>query len=144
MLGVALAFAATVAAAFMQDVLEALPPYPLLSAPVLLGTAGGILVLIGAIGLLLLKARRTPPSLDVAAMVKLEVTFLVALIVVAATGLLLLGLRATPLLGALLVVHLAAVAALFVSAPYGKFIHVPLRLAALLLFRIEEARNHPR
>jgi citrate/tricarballylate utilization protein len=143
-LGIASAFAATLAAAFTQDVLGVLPPYPLLSAPVLLGTAGGVLVLAGAIGLLILKARRAPGSLDVDAMVKLDVAFLMALIAVAGTGLLLLVLRATPSMGGLLVVHLAAVAALFISAPYGKFVHVPLRLAALLLFRVEEARGGKR
>lgn len=139
--GVMLAFAATVTAAFMQDVLEDLPPYPILSAPVLLGILGGLFVLVGAIGLLALKAKPQARHLEAGGMVKLDVTFLVLLAVVAGTGLLLLAFRATASMGTLLVIHLAAVAALFVTAPYGKFMHVPLRLASLVVFRIEEARN---
>ena len=138
--GVGLAFLATVAAAFMQDVLGQLPPYPLLSVPVISGTLGGAGILIGAAGLLLLKTRRTAKNLDNAGMLKLESIFLWTLLAVAITGLLLLALRGTPLLGALLVVHLATVATLFITAPYGKFVHVPLRLAALLIFRMEERR----
>jgi citrate/tricarballylate utilization protein len=136
--GLGLAFLATVAGAFMQDVLGQVPPFPLLSVPVVSGTAGGIAILSGAIGLLVLKAGRTPKALDVGGMLKLELVFLWTLLAVAATGLLLLAFRGTPLLGPLLVVHLAVVAALFISAPYGKFVHVPLRLAALLIFRMEE------
>jgi citrate/tricarballylate utilization protein len=122
----------------MQDVLGQVPPFPLLSVPVVSGSAGGIAILSGAIGLLVLKAGRTPKALDVGGMLKLELVFLWTLLAVAATGLLLLAFRGTPLLGPLLVVHLAVVAALFISAPYGKFVHVPLRLAALLIFRMEE------
>jgi citrate/tricarballylate utilization protein len=139
--GIGLAFLATVAAAFMQDVLEQVPPYPLLSVPVVSGTLGGACILVGAAGLLVLKTVRTAKNLDNAGMLKLELIFLWTLIAVAATGMLLLAFRGTLFLGSLLVVHLATVATLFITAPYGKFIHVPLRLAALLIFRIEEARG---
>ena len=139
--GVGLAFLATVAAAFMQDVLEQLPPYPLLSVPVISGTLGGVCILMGAAGLLILKTVRTAKNLDNDGMLKLELIFLWTLLAVAATGLLLLVFRGTPFLGLLLVVHLATVATLFITAPYGKFVHVPLRLAALLVFRMEEARG---
>ena len=71
-------------------------------------------------------------------MTGLDVAFLSALLIVAVTGLLLLALRDTAAMGALLVVHLAAVAALFVTHLDGKFLHVPLRLAALYVFRVEE------
>jgi citrate/tricarballylate utilization protein len=136
--GVGLAFFATVAAAFMQDILGIEPPYDLLSVPVISGTAGGIAILIGGGGLLVLKARHNGRELDVRGMLKLEYAFLWTLVAVAVTGLLLLALRGTPVLGPLLVIHLATVGALFLSIPYGKFIHVPLRLAALLIFRMEE------
>jgi citrate/tricarballylate utilization protein len=139
--GVALAFLATVAAAFMQDVLERLPPYPLLSVPVVSGTLGGVCIVIGGVGLLVLKAQRTAKNLDNRGMLKLDLIFLWTLIAVAVTGLLLLAFRGTPYLAPLLVLHLATVATLFITAPYGKFIHVPLRLAALLIFRMEEARD---
>ena len=52
---------------------------------------------------------------------------------------LLLVLRETPLMGMLLVVHLATVLALYVSAPYGKFAHFVYRYAALVQNRLEAA-----
>ncbi len=137
--GMTLAFAATVAGAVMQDLLGQLPPFPLVSAPVILGTLGGIAIVAGAGGLLLLKARHSGRVLDVRSMVGMDVVFLITLIVVAVTGLALFVLRSTPWLGPLLVLHLGCVAALFVTAPYGKFIHVPLRLAALAIFHREDA-----
>src|SRR5690348_4201234 len=50
--GFTLCFAATVVAAFYDNFLGWPPPYPLLSAPVVLGTVGGITLLAGAAGLL--------------------------------------------------------------------------------------------
>jgi citrate/tricarballylate utilization protein len=50
---------------------------------------------------------------------------------------LLLALRETPAMGMLLVVHLATVLALYVSAPYGKFAHFVYRYAALVQNRLE-------
>lgn len=139
--GVGLAFAATISAAFMQDVLKLLPPYPLLSVPVVLGTLGGIAILAGGSGLLALKTNPAARTGAATGMTALDVAFLLTLIVVAATGLLLLALRETAAMGWLLAVHLAAVAALFATAPYGKFLHVPLRLAALFVFRVEESKR---
>jgi citrate/tricarballylate utilization protein len=43
-------------------------------------------------------------------------------------------------MGLLLVVHLSAVLALFVTLPYGKFVHGLYRAAALVKFAAE-ARN---
>ena len=40
-------------------------------------------------------------------------------------------------MGVLLVIHLATVLALYVSAPYGKFAHFLYRYAALVQNRIE-------
>jgi citrate/tricarballylate utilization protein len=137
--GVGLAFLATVTAAIMQHTLDIDPPYSLLSIPVVSGTLGGIAILIGGGGLLALKAGRSKREDDNRGMLKLELVFLWTLLAVALTGLGLLALRGTALLGPLLVVHLATVGALFLTAPYGKFVHVPLRLAALLIFRMEEA-----
>ena len=57
--------------------------------------------------------------------------------VVAISGMLVLMLRETPTMGVLLVVHLATVVALYVSAPYGKFAHVVYRYAALVQNRLE-------
>jgi len=70
---------------------------------------------------------------------RMDVAFLVALGLGAVTGMLTLILRATPLLGTMLVLHIAVLAALYVTAPYGKFVHGVYRLGALLLYRIEAA-----
>jgi citrate/tricarballylate utilization protein len=51
---------------------------------------------------------------------------------VAATGLVLLALRSTGAMGVLLAVHLGCILALFVIAPYSRFVHGTYRLAALL------------
>jgi citrate/tricarballylate utilization protein len=139
--GVALAFAATVAAAVMQDLLGMLPPYPVLSVPVVLGILGGIGIVAGGGGLLTMKFHPVARRGAADGMTSLDVAFLVALLVVAITGLLLLALRDSAAMGTLLAIHLAAVAALFITAPYGKFLHVPLRLAALYIFRIEERQR---
>ena len=67
----------------------------------------------------------------------LDWLFLLSLNVVSITGMLLLILRETPLMAVLLVIHLATVLALYVSAPYGKFAHFLYRYAALIQNRIE-------
>jgi citrate/tricarballylate utilization protein len=137
------ALAATIAAFILQDVFGQLPPYPLLSVPVVLGTAGGIAMIVGASGLLYLKWQSDRAPAD-ANTLKLDWLFLVSLDVVSITGMLLLVLRDTPLMGTLLVVHLATVLALFVSAPYGKFAHFVYRYAALVQNRLESSLTPPR
>jgi citrate/tricarballylate utilization protein len=139
--GAGLTFVATLAAAILQDALDQLPPYPLVSVPVLSGTIGGIFILASAIGLVMLKIDPAARNKTAAGTTALDIAFLALLAVVAATGLLLLCLRTSSSMGALLAVHLAAVAGLLLTAPYGKFLHVPLRLASLLVFRIEEAQR---
>jgi citrate/tricarballylate utilization protein len=130
------AFIATIIAAIMQDVLGQEPPYPILSPPVIFGSLGGIGLIVGATGLLVLKRRSDREPAD-APSLNLDWLFLVALNVVAITGMLLLILRETPAMGVLLVVHLASVLALYVSAPYGKFAHFLYRYAALVQNRID-------
>ena len=62
----------------------------------------------------------------------LDAAFLILVEVVAVTGILLLVMRATAAMGPMLVAHLGAVGGLFVTAPYGKFVHAVHRFAALL------------
>ena len=133
------AFVATIAAAILQDFFDQLPPYPLLSAPVILGSAGGVAMIVGATGLLYLKYRSDRAPAD-ARSLDLDWVFLISLDVVSLTGMLLLILRETPAMGVLLVIHLATVLALYVSAPYGKFAHFVYRYAALVQNRLEESR----
>src|ERR1700686_3698950 len=113
------ALAATIAAFILQDGLRRLPPYPLLSVPGVLGSAGGIAMIVGATGLVYLKWHSDRAPADEATL-KLDWLFLISLDVVSITGMLLLVLRDTPLMGITLLVHLATVLALFVSGPYGK------------------------
>jgi citrate/tricarballylate utilization protein len=51
------------------------------------------------------------------------------------TGLALLVLRHERVMPTLLVVHLGTVLALFVTLPYGKFVHGLYRVAALMMTR---------
>jgi citrate/tricarballylate utilization protein len=130
------ALASTISAFIMQDVFGLLPPYALLSVPVVLGTLGGVAMIVGATGLLALKWRSDRAPADPQTL-RLDWLFLLSLDIVSITGMLLLALRETSAMGALLVVHLATVLALFVSAPYGKFAHVVYRYAALVQNRLE-------
>ena len=130
------AFAASTIAFIYQDFLHWEPPYPILSAPVILGSLGGIAMIVGASGLLYLKGRSDPAPAD-KVHIGMDYVFLVVVDLAAITGMLLVALRDTPAMGSLLIVHLAAVLALFVTAPYGKFAHLVYRYAALVQNRIE-------
>ncbi len=106
-------------------------PYAYASLPVLLGALGGVGLLAGPLGLLL-QRRGRDPALSDPAQENLDRAFLVLLWLTSASGLLLLGLRHHPVMGILLLVHLGVVLALFVTLPYGKFVHGIYRAAALL------------
>jgi len=128
-------FAATLAAGFMQDILGDAPPYPLLSAPVILGTAGGLGMIIGCAGLAVLKARSDPaPRIG-------DFSLLVGLGALAITGMLTLLLRATPAYGLVLVAHLATIVVCLGVAPYTTFVHGGYRFLAIVADNLELART---
>ncbi|HET8579060.1 MAG TPA: tricarballylate utilization 4Fe-4S protein TcuB [Methylomirabilota bacterium] len=129
--------ASTTVAAIYDHFLGWRAPYPLLSWPVALGTIGGLMMVAGTLGLLSLKRRSDAVPAE-PRMVSMDVAFLMALFLTSLTGLLLLALRETPAMGTLLAVHLGAVAALFVTLPYGKFAHLFYRYAALIRNSLEE------
>ena len=132
------ALASTTLAFIYQDFLRELPPYSLFSAPVILGCVGGIGLVIGVSGLLWIKSKSNrEPSSDRA--YGLDYAFLITLGLVALSGMLTLAFRDTKVLGTMLVVHLALVAALFVTAPYGKFVHMVYRTLALVRYHLEDA-----
>ena len=137
--GFLLDFASTSVAAFYDHFLAWQAPYPYFSLPVVLGTVGGIGLLIGTGGMLYLKWRsdRDPAAEP---MLNMDIAFLALLFLTSLTGLLLLALRETAAMGTLLVVHLALVAGLFITMPYGKFAHVVYRYAALVRYAIERRR----
>jgi citrate/tricarballylate utilization protein len=131
--GFLLCFASTSVATLYHYLLGWPAPYPWTSAPVVLGTLGGIGLLIGPVGLLAQKWRRDA-QVTSAASLGMDVAFLVMLFLTSLTGLLLLILRDTGAMGILLAIHLGVVLALFLSLPYGKFVHGLYRLAALIKY----------
>jgi len=137
--GFLLDLAATTIAAFYDHFLGWQAPYPYFSAPVVLGTAGGVGLIIGTAGLLYLKWKSDRAPAD-ASMLNMDVAFLLLLFLTSFTGLGLLALRETAAMGTLLVIHLGFVAGLFITAPYGKFAHVVYRYAALVRYSIEQRR----
>ncbi|GAA4332936.1 tricarballylate utilization 4Fe-4S protein TcuB [Pigmentiphaga soli] len=132
-------FAATCVGTIYHYVFDWHAPYGLLSLPVILGTLGGIGLVIGPAGLLYLKLQRDPNTADVK-QTGMDVAFIVQLLLTSISGLALLAFRETSFLGLLLVIHLGIVMALFVTLPYGKFVHGMYRLAALLKNALEARR----
>jgi citrate/tricarballylate utilization protein len=143
MYGFLLSFASTSVAAAYQGLFGWLPPYGLTSLPVVLGTIGGIGLIVGPAGLLALKRHRDE-ALNDPEQRGLDTAFTVLLLVTSVTGLVLLALREQAFMGLLLIVHLACVLTLFVTLPYGKFVHGIFRSAALLMFRVEMAHRESR
>lgn len=137
--GFMLCFAATCVATVYHYAFSWEAPYGFSSLPVLLGTAGGIGLIIGPAGLLWLKGRQDP-AIAAAAQRGMDAGFLVLLVLTSATGLALLFLRETPAMGTLLAVHLGIVLALFATLPYGKFVHGIYRFAALVRYALERSR----
>lgn len=116
-------------------------PYPVTSLPVLLGTAGGVGLLVGPAGLLWLNLRRHPMHGD-ARQRPMDRGFIALLLLTSATGLGLLAGRGTAAMPLLLAVHLGVVMALFATLPYGKFAHGIYRSAALLKSAIEKRQKN--
>jgi citrate/tricarballylate utilization protein len=140
--GFLLCLAATTVATIYHYVFGWKAPYPFYSLPVVLGTLGGIGLLVGPVGLLALKYQRDPELGDPTQR-GMDSGFLVLLFLVSLTGLLLLFLRETRAMGVLLSIHLGVVLALFLTMPYGKFVHALYRFAALVRFHIERRRPLP-
>jgi citrate/tricarballylate utilization protein len=138
--GFVLCFAATSVAAVYHVGFGWRAPYAYSSLPVVLGTAGGIGLVIGPAGLFWLERRRDRATAD-PAQEGLDRSFVVLLLLSSVTGLLLLVLRETAVMAALLIVHLGVILALFLTLPYGKFVHGLYRLAALTKYALECGRT---
>jgi citrate/tricarballylate utilization protein len=134
--GFVLCFAATCVATLEHYLLGRAAPYPWFDLPVLLGTAGGIGLVLGPLGLLATRGHRDEVLQD-KPRAGMDVAFLVMLLATALTGLLLLVLRGGPAMGVLLALHLGVVFALFITMPYGKFVHGIYRFAALVRYARE-------
>jgi citrate/tricarballylate utilization protein len=135
--GFLLCFASTGVATLYHYALGLKAPYAFTSLPVVLGTLGGIGLLVGPAGLLWLNLRRDPQHGDPAQR-PMDRGFIALLLLTSATGLALLAWRDTAFMALLLAVHLGVVMALFLTLPYGKFAHGIFRSAALLKFAIEK------
>jgi citrate/tricarballylate utilization protein len=111
-------------------------PYAWWDLPVVLGTLGGIGLLIGPAGLLLAKWQRDPALAD-SARTGMDAAFILMLFLTSFSGIVLLLLRDTAAMGPLLALHLGLVFALFITMPYGKFVHGIYRFVALVRYARE-------
>jgi citrate/tricarballylate utilization protein len=134
--GFLLCFASTSVATLYHYAFGWQAPYALNSLPVVLGTLGGLGLLIGPPGLLYLNLRRHPLQGD-ATQRPMDRGFIALLWLTGATGLALLAGRDTGAMALLLAVHLGVVMAFFLTLPYSKFAHGVYRCAALLKWSIE-------
>jgi citrate/tricarballylate utilization protein len=137
--GFMLCLASTSVATLYHYLLGREAPYPWYDLPVLLGTAGGIGLVIGSGGLLVAKRRRRLELRDESHM-GMDIAFIAMLLLTGLSGLVLLVLRETSMMGVLLAVHLGLVFALFVTMPYGRFVHGIYRFAALVRYAAERRR----
>jgi citrate/tricarballylate utilization protein len=134
--GFLLCFAATCVATLYHYLLAREAPYAWWDLPVVLGTLGGIGLLIGPLGLLAAKWQRDVVLAD-QARTGMDVAFILMLFLTSLTGLALLVLRETAAMGPLLALHLGVVFALFITMPYGKFVHGIYRFVALVRYARE-------
>jgi citrate/tricarballylate utilization protein len=138
--GFMLCLASTSIAFFYDHFLNQAAPYPFWSWPVVLGTVGGLALLVGTGGMLYLKKTmdRAPASPEGFGM---DIAFTALLFLTSLTGLLVLMFREAAAMGTLLTVHLGLVLGLFLTMPYGKFIHAVYRYAALVRNALEQKRG---
>ena len=140
--GFMLCFAATSVATIYHYFLGLHAPYALNSLPVILGTLGGLGLVIGPVGLLYLNFQRDPTHGD-QSQKPMDRAFILLLLLISISGLGLLAYRDTVSMSIWLVIHLGFVMGLFLTMPYGKFAHGFYRLAALLKNSIEKRqKNH--
>lgn len=133
-------FASTSSATLMHYLLDMPAPYAWYMPPKILGTLGGLGLVVGPVGLFLARRRRDPMLKDETKN-GLDNAFTAMLFATGLTGLLLMLLRETPGMGLMLALHLGFVLALFLTMPYGKFVHGIYRFAALVLYAVERRRE---
>jgi citrate/tricarballylate utilization protein len=140
--GFMLCFASTSTATVYHYVFGWPAPYGLLSLPKLFGIIGGIGLVIGPLGLLHAKLKRDRMLMDPARF-GMDTAFLVMMLLAGLTGLLLMALRETAAMGVMLAIHLGVVFSLFLTMPYGKFVHGIYRFGALALYAAERRADRP-
>lgn len=135
--GFMLCFASTSVATVYHYAFAWVAPYDLPSLPKLLGSVGGISLMVGAAGLFWLHLRRHPLHGDTQQHA-MDRGFIGLLFFTSASGMGLWWARGTSAMPTLLAVHLGFVMAFFLTLPYGKFAHGVYRSAALLKWAIEK------
>ena len=138
--GFMLCFASTSVATLYHYLLGLEAPYAWYDLPVVLGTIGGIGLIIGPLGLIREKHKQNEDVKNPGTK-GMDMAFLLMLLLTSATGLALLVLRETPAMALLLAVHLGVVFGLFITMPYGKFVHGVYRTAALVRHAWEQQNN---
>ncbi len=131
--GFMLCFASTSVATVYHYAFDWKAPYAYYDLPVVLGSLGGIGLLIGPAGLFLLSRKRDPVLTDTRHR-DMNTAFLAMLFLTSLTGFALMLLRDTGAMGMLLAIHLGVVLGLFLSLPYGKFVHGLYRFLALVKY----------
>jgi citrate/tricarballylate utilization protein len=139
--GFFLCLGATSTATLYHYLLGLQAPYPWYDLPVVLGTLGGIGLVVGPAGLMWAKFKRDPVLRDENGR-GMEMAFIVMLFLVSLTGLLLLVLRATPAMGTMLALHMGFVFGFFITMPYSKFVHGIYRFGALVRYAKERRALH--
>ncbi len=135
-------YGSTVAATGYHYLLGLQAPYPWYDLPVILGTIGGLGLMIGTVGLMGEKFKRGTAMADPARF-GMDTAFLAMLFLTGLSGMVLLVLRETPAMGVMLATHLGIVFSLFITMPYGKFVHGLYRFGALVRAAIERKAHIP-
>lgn len=129
--GFLLCFASTSVATLMHYFLQMPAPYAWYSLPKLLGVPGGVLLSVGCVALMWLKAK-SEPKLGSSSRWGGDWAFIGALLITGASGLALYAATGSAYVRPTLALHLASVATLFVLLPYSKMVHGFFRMAALV------------
>ncbi len=133
-------FLATVSAAFMQYVLGMMPPYSLLSVPVILGSIGGLAAMAGTIMLMALKPKSDRKE-TTERMWQADHSLLGGLMALMLSGFLVTVFRGGAVFPSVLILHLAMVATAFLVFPRTKFLHLFFRALSIYQDNLE-SRAH--
>jgi citrate/tricarballylate utilization protein len=137
--GFALCFASTSVATLFHYLWGWSAPYDLPSLPKWLGLVGGVMLCLGTAAQCVLKMQRHPMHGD-PAQHSADYGLMVLLFVIASSGLGLWWARGHQAMPWALALHLGAVMALFVTAPYGKMVHGFFRWMALNRHAVEQSQ----
>ncbi len=137
--GFIIAFISTLMAAFMSHILNISPPYSITSLPVIFGTIGGTLMILGLSGLLYLRSKmdRIPYSENINSM---DINFILILSFIVITGFLVLIFRATMFMPVLLIIHLSIIVTFFIMLPLNKLQHAIFRYVSIYKYFSEIGR----